>query len=63
MSKDTPEMTAARIEAERARARLTDTAHDLQARLKPKPLAQNAWAVHVFHREHDKQNAPAGAAA
>ena len=26
-------------------------------------LAQNAWAVHVFLREHDKQNAPAGAAA
>lgn len=43
MSKDTPEMTAARIEAERARARLMDTAHDLQARLKPKTLAQNAW--------------------
>ena len=24
-------------------------------------LAQNAWALHVFHREHDKQNAPPSA--
>lgn len=40
---DSPEVTAARIEAERARARLIDTAQALQARLKPKNLAQNAW--------------------
>lgn len=26
-------------------------------------LAQNAWALHVFHREHDKQQAPPGDAA
>lgn len=43
MSQDTPQVTAARIEAERTRARLMETAHDLQARLKPKTLAQNAW--------------------
>lgn len=43
MSQDTPEVTAARIEAERARARLMDSAHDLQSRLSPRTLAQNAW--------------------
>lgn len=43
MSKDTPQLTAARIEAGRARARLMDTAQVLQERLKPKTLAQNAW--------------------
>ena len=42
MSKDTPE-TAARIEAERARARLMETARELQERLSPAVLAQNAW--------------------
>ena len=30
MSKDTPEIAAARIEAERARARVMDTARELQ---------------------------------
>ena len=43
MSKDTPEVAAARIEAERARARLMDTARELQERLSPGNLAQNAW--------------------
>lgn len=43
MRKDTPEVTAARIESERARARMIDSAHLLQARLKPKKLANNAW--------------------
>ncbi len=43
MSKDTPETAAARIEAERARARLMDTARELQERLSPAVLAQNAW--------------------
>ena len=43
MSKDTPEIAAARIEAERARARLMETARELQARLSPGTLAQNAW--------------------
>src|SRR5687767_15528164 len=43
MSKETPEVAAARIEAERARARLMDTARELQERLSPGALAQNAW--------------------
>lgn len=43
MSRDTPQVTAARIEAERARARMMDSAQALQARMKPKTLAQNAW--------------------
>lgn len=43
MTKDTPEVAAARIEAERARARLMDTARQLQDRLSPGTLAQNAW--------------------
>ena len=43
MSGDTPEIAAARIEAERARARLMDTARQLQERLSPGTLAQNAW--------------------
>lgn len=38
-----PEVTAARIEVGRARAQLMDSAHDLQARLKPKTLARDAW--------------------
>ncbi len=43
MSKDTPEVAAARIEAERARGRLMETAQKLQERLSPGTLAQNAW--------------------
>ena len=43
MSTDSPDVTAARIDAERARARLIDTAQDLQTRLSPKLLAHNAW--------------------
>ena len=43
MSKETPEIAAAGIEAERARARLMDTARELQERLSPAVLAQNAW--------------------
>lgn len=43
MSKDTPEIAAARINAERARARMMDSAHQLQERLSPRVLAQNAW--------------------
>ncbi len=34
---------AARIEVERARARLMASAHDLQDRLSPKTLARDAW--------------------
>jgi hypothetical protein len=43
MSQEAPEVTAARVEAGRARAQLIDSAHDLQARLKPKTLARDAW--------------------
>jgi ElaB/YqjD/DUF883 family membrane-anchored ribosome-binding protein len=41
--KDTPEIAAARIEAERSRSRLMSTAHQLQERLSPKTLARNTW--------------------
>ena len=43
MSKDTPEIAAARIEAERARFRLMESARELQDRLSPANLAQSAW--------------------
>ena len=43
MSGDTPGIAAARIEAERSRARLMETARELQERLSPGTLAQNAW--------------------
>ena len=41
--KDSPTIAAARIEAERARARLMGTATELQERLSPKILARDAW--------------------
>ena len=44
MSRDAPEVTAARIEAERARGRLIETLRELQERLSPAHLAQNAWS-------------------
>ena len=40
---DTPEIAAARIEAERSRGRLLSTAHELQDRLSPKALARTTW--------------------
>ena len=43
LSRDTPEIAAARIEAERRRARLMATAQELQDRLSPKTLAKGAW--------------------
>jgi ElaB/YqjD/DUF883 family membrane-anchored ribosome-binding protein len=43
MKPDAPQVVAARIEAERTRARLMDTAHRLQARISPSALASNAW--------------------
>lgn len=43
MSADTPEIAAARIEAERARGRLMDTARELQERLSPARLSRDAW--------------------
>jgi ElaB/YqjD/DUF883 family membrane-anchored ribosome-binding protein len=44
MTRQSPEIVSARIEAERARARLMETAHRLQARISPGTLASNAWA-------------------
>ena len=41
--KDTPEIAAARIEAERRRARVMATAQELQDRLSPRTLARNTW--------------------
>ena len=43
MNGDTPEVAAARFEADRARSQLMGTAHRLQARISPGTLAQNAW--------------------
>ncbi len=43
MTREAPEVVAARLEAERARARLMDSAQRLQARLSPGTLASNAW--------------------
>ena len=43
MTRESPEVLAARIETERARARLMDTAQRLQARISPGNLASNAW--------------------
>lgn len=40
---ETPKIAAARIEVERTRAALLDTARELQARLQPKTLASEAW--------------------
>jgi hypothetical protein len=40
---DTPEIVAARREAERSRARVMATAQELQERLSPKVLARGAW--------------------
>jgi hypothetical protein len=40
---DGPKVAAARIEVERRRATLIDTARELQGRLQPKVLASEAW--------------------
>lgn len=40
---ETPKVSAARIEVERSRAELIETARELQARLQPKVLANEAW--------------------
>lgn len=40
---DDSEVSAARIEVERSRARLMSTAHELQDRLSPRTLARNTW--------------------
>lgn len=44
MSAEPPEVVAARINAERARGRMMDTARELQVRLNPGTIANNAWA-------------------
>ena len=43
MTAEAPQVTAARLEAERARARLMETAQVLQVRLSPRTLARDAW--------------------
>jgi hypothetical protein len=40
---DTPKVSAARIDVARTRAALLDTVRELQARLQPKTLANEAW--------------------
>jgi hypothetical protein len=40
---DSPELAAARIEVERSRSKLMQTAHELQERLSPKVLARDVW--------------------
>ena len=42
-SPESPQVAAARIEVERSRGRLMDKAHELQERLSPKTIANNAW--------------------
>jgi len=43
VSRETPEIAAARIGAERARARMMSSAHTLQERISPRVLARDAW--------------------
>lgn len=40
---DTPKVSAARIDVARTRAALIETARELQARLQPRTLANEAW--------------------
>jgi hypothetical protein len=40
---ESPEITAARLDVERSRARLMGTAQELQDRLSPRTLAKGAW--------------------
>ena len=42
VKRESPEVAAARIEAERCRARLMGTAHELQERLSPRTLTRDA---------------------
>ena len=42
---DTPKIAAARIEVEKTRAALLETARELQQRLQPKTLASDAWEM------------------
>lgn len=61
MSRDMPEIAAARIEAERSRARLVATARELQARLNPQTLARNAWSGTKDTVRHKSADAAEGA--
>ena len=40
---ESPEISAARVEVERSRARVMAAAHELQERLSPRTLARNTW--------------------
>ena len=40
---DTPQVLAARADAEQAQARLVATLHELQQRIAPRTLARDAW--------------------
>ena len=40
---DTPEVLAAKADAEQAQARLVATLHELQQRIAPRTLARDAW--------------------
>jgi hypothetical protein len=40
---DSPKIAAARIEVARTRAAMLETAHELQARLQPKAIANDVW--------------------
>ena len=53
MSKDTPEIAAARIEAERARARLMGTARELQDELL-ELLSPHNWARDIWEGAKEK---------
>lgn len=43
MTREMPEVTAAKLKAERARSQLMGTANRLQTRISPGTLASNAW--------------------
>jgi hypothetical protein len=43
VTREAPEVAAARIEAARLRGEVMDSAHRLQARLSPATLARNTW--------------------
>lgn len=43
MTREMPEVTAAKLEADRARSQLMGTANRLQTRISPGTLASNAW--------------------
>jgi hypothetical protein len=44
VSVESPEVVAARINAERARGKMMDSAREVQLRLSPATIANNAWS-------------------